>query len=113
MAGSFGNQRATLILAILSDKDVLGICEALMPITDQVFAPKIKSERALPPEQLARSLSRVNAKLPCTVTPSIEEALKLAGAKPNRILMTGSLRFAGEALACLQGKPAAFEECAQ
>ena len=29
------------------------------------------------------------------------------------ILVTGSLHFAGEALAFLQGKPAAFEECLQ
>jgi len=29
------------------------------------------------------------------------------------MLITGSLHFAGEALALLQGKPAAFEECAQ
>ena len=30
-----------------------------------------------------------------------------------KILVTGSLHFAGEALAFLQGKPAAFEECLQ
>jgi hypothetical protein len=29
------------------------------------------------------------------------------------ILLSGSLHFAGEALAHLQGVPAAFEECAQ
>ena len=109
----FGNERATLILAVLSDKDVLGICEALRPIADRVLAPKIRSERALAPEQLARTVSRVDARLPCLITPSIEEALKMARTKPNRILMTGSLRFAGEALACVQGKPASFEECTQ
>lgn len=109
----FASQRATLILAILSDKDVLGICEALTPIADQVFVPKIRSERALAPEQLARTLSRVNKSLPCRMTASIEEALILTRAKPNRILMTGSLRFAGEALAFLQGIPASFEECTQ
>jgi dihydrofolate synthase/folylpolyglutamate synthase len=30
----FGDQRATLILAVLSDKDLRGICEALAPISD-------------------------------------------------------------------------------
>src|SRR4029453_18010697 len=30
----FGDQRATLILAILSDKDLRGICEALAPISN-------------------------------------------------------------------------------
>ncbi len=109
----FGDERATIILAILSDKDGLGICEALAPISDQVFLPKIKSERAIDPEQLARTLSRVSPLLLCSITPSIGEALNLARARPNRILITGSLHFAGEALACVQGKPAAFEECAQ
>jgi folylpolyglutamate synthase/dihydropteroate synthase len=39
--------------------------------------------------------------------------LMLARAKPNPILITGSLHFAGEVLAHLHGEPAAFEECAQ
>jgi folylpolyglutamate synthase/dihydropteroate synthase len=37
----------------------------------------------------------------------------LARAKPDPILITGSLHFAGEVLAHLHGKSAAFEECAQ
>jgi hypothetical protein len=37
----------------------------------------------------------------------------LARAKPNPILITGPLHSAGEVLAHLYGKPAAFEECAQ
>ena len=49
-------------------------------------------------------------------TPSLHrlsDALELARAKPNRILLTGSLHFAGEALATLGGDMAAFEECSQ
>src|SRR5205807_3848570 len=34
---NFGDQRATLILAVLSDKDLRGICEALAPIADSVL----------------------------------------------------------------------------
>ena len=34
-------------------------------------------------------------------------------AETNPILITGSLQFAGEVLAHLNGEPAAFEECAQ
>ena len=109
----FGDQRATLILAILSDKDFGGICEALAPISDYVFLPKIRSERAASPEELAKILSTLTPPLPYSITPSLGEALGLARAKPNPILITGSLHFAGEALAHLQGEPAAFEECAQ
>ena len=109
----FGDQRATLILAILSDKDFGEICEALAPISDYVFLPKIRSERAASPEELAKILSTLTPPLPYSITLSLGEALGFARAKPNPILITGSLHFAGEALAHLQGEPAAFEECAQ
>jgi dihydrofolate synthase/folylpolyglutamate synthase len=109
----FSDHRATLILAILSDKDLRGICEALAPITDSVLLPKIRSERAAPPDELAKILSANTPSLPYSVTDAISDALALARTKSNPILLTGSLHFAGEALAYLHGKPAAFEECAQ
>ena len=109
----FGAERATLILAILSDKDLRGICQALAPIADSVFLPKIRSERAAPPEELAKILSTIAPPLPYSITSSAAEALELAHARPNPILLTGSLHFAGEALAHLRGEPAAFEESAQ
>jgi dihydrofolate synthase / folylpolyglutamate synthase len=109
----FGERRATLILAVLSDKNLRGICEALAPIAESVFLPKIRSERAATPEELAKALSSVAPSLPHSITTSVGEALDLARAKPNSILITGSLHFAGEVLAHLRGEPAAFEECAQ
>jgi dihydrofolate synthase/folylpolyglutamate synthase len=108
----FGDKRATLILAILADKDLRGICEALAPISNYVFLPKIRSERAADPEDLARTLSSITPSLPYSITP-IAHALEQARKRPHPILLTGSLHFAGEALAQLQGKPAAFEECTQ
>jgi len=110
---TFGDQRASLILAILSDKDLPGICKALAPIADSVFLPKIRSERAVSPDELAKVLSANIPSLPYSITDSIADALTSARAKPNPILLTGSLHFAGESLAYLRGEPAAFEECAQ
>ena len=110
---NFGNQRATLVLAVLSDKDLRAICEALAPISEFVLLPKIRSERAADPEELARVLANITPPLPYSITQSVDEALALARAKPNPILITGSLHFAGEVLAHLRGEPAAFEECAQ
>jgi len=110
---TFGDQRASLILAILSDKDLRGICEALAPIADSVFLPKIRTDRAFPPDELAKVLCASIPSLPYCTTQSIADAFDQARAKPNRILLTGSLHFAGEVLAWLQCQPAAFEECAQ
>ncbi len=109
----FGDERATMILAILSDKNLRGICEAIAPIADSVLLPKIRSERAAAPQELAKILSSMTPSLPYSLTESIAEAFELARAKPKPILITGSLHFAGEALAHLRGEPAAFEECAQ
>ncbi|PYK07768.1 MAG: bifunctional folylpolyglutamate synthase/dihydrofolate synthase [Verrucomicrobia bacterium] len=110
---TFGNQRASLILAILSDKDLRGICEALAPIADSVLLPKIRSERATTPDELAKVLSVNTPTLPYSTAQSVADAFDLARAKPNPILLTGSLHFVGETIAWLQGRPAAFEECAQ
>jgi dihydrofolate synthase/folylpolyglutamate synthase len=109
----FGDQRATLVLAVLSDKNLRGICEALAPISEFVLLPKIRSERATAPEKLGKVLANLSPRLPYSITASVGEALTLARLKPNPILITGSLHFAGEVLAHLRGKPAAFEECAQ
>jgi dihydrofolate synthase/folylpolyglutamate synthase len=123
----FGDQKATLILAVLSDKDLRGICEALAPIADSVLLPRIRSDRAAQPETLARVLANISSNCRAGASPagnrsgcptiliasSIAEALDVARSKPNPILITGSLHFAGEVLAHLRGEPAAFEECAQ
>lgn len=109
----FGDQRATLILAILSDKNLRAMCEALAPISKSVLLPKIRSERAATPEELAKVLTDITPSLPYSIVPNIDDALLLARAKQNPILITGSLHFAGEVLAHLRGEPAAFEECAQ
>ena len=109
----FSDQRATLILAVLSDKDLRGICEALAPISNYVLLPKIRSERAAAPEELAKVLAATAQSLPYSITPSIADALNQARERPHPILVTGSLHFAGEVLAHLRGEPAAFEECAQ
>jgi dihydrofolate synthase / folylpolyglutamate synthase len=108
---AFGDQPATLILAILSDKDLPEICEALAPIADYALLPRIRSERAANPQTLAKVM--VDCGIRCQIVGTFADALEKARARSTPILITGSLHFAGEALAYLQGKPAAFEECAQ
>jgi len=107
----FGHERATLILAVLADKDLESICEALAPVADSILLPKIRTERAADPAQLQTVF--VDLGRQAQICSTFEEGLAQARARTAPILITGSLHFAGEALAHLQGKPAAFEECAQ
>jgi dihydrofolate synthase/folylpolyglutamate synthase len=109
----FGDQKATVVLAVLSDKDLRGICEALAPIAGSAILPKIRSQRAVAPAELAKIFSIITPSLPRSITSTIGDALMLAREQPDPILITGSLHFAGEVLADLRGEPAAFEECAQ
>ena len=107
----FAEARATLILAVLSDKDLKAICEALAPIADLILLPKIRSERAADPAKLQKVVAELGRE--SETTASFDEASAKAREKSGPILITGSLHFAGEALAHFQGRPAAFEECNQ
>jgi dihydrofolate synthase / folylpolyglutamate synthase len=109
----FNDERATIILAVLREKDVAGIRGALAQIAARFILPAIRSERALPPNELIPNLSTITPSLPYSITPTFSAALGLARATPERILITGSLHFAGEALATLEGTPDALEDCAQ
>jgi dihydrofolate synthase / folylpolyglutamate synthase len=115
----FPGARATVILAVLREKDVAGICRALSPIAARFIFPGIRAERALAPDELAAQLSAITPSLPTaspartSIAPSFAEALASARALPERILIAGSLHFAGEALATLSGNPDALEDCAQ
>ena len=68
---------------------------------------------AVPPAELVEVISSVNPPLPCSISASVAHALAIARREKNRILITGSLHFAGEALAILRGEPNALEDCAQ
>jgi len=115
----FHAERATIILAVLREKDVTGIYRALSPIAARFILPLIRSERALAPNELIAHLSAITPSLPTaspartSIAPSLPTALESARAAPERILITGSLHFAGEALATLSGNPDALEDCAQ
>jgi dihydrofolate synthase/folylpolyglutamate synthase len=107
----FGDQRATLLLAVLSDKNLRGICAALAPISESILLPKIRTERAVDPIELQKIFATLGYQ--SEISASFKDALSNARERSSPILITGSLHFAGEALANLRGEPAAFEECAQ
>ncbi len=110
---NFGERKATLILAILADKDVASFISTIAPIVGRVLLPQIRSERALPAEELSLTIKGLLAGVPVKTAPSFAAAWQAAQRTEGLILITGSLHFAGEALAELRGEPAAYEECLQ
>jgi dihydrofolate synthase/folylpolyglutamate synthase len=110
---NFGNQQATVVLAVLQEKDVSGICAALGPIARRWLLPSIRSERALAPAELRLTIQDQAPDTPVAIMASFATAWEEAQRDAVPILITGSLHFAGEALAFLRGEPAAFEECLQ
>lgn len=109
----FGDERATIILAVLRDKDIAGMWRALAPIARRVILPSARTERALAPDEIVKMISPITPLLQHSISPTLAAAIESARTATERILITGSLHFAGEALAILRGDAAAFEECAQ
>jgi hypothetical protein len=87
----FGADRGIVVLAILRDKNAAAIVDALRPIATKFLLPYIRSERALPPHDLASIFSFKTPSLPHSITPSLAEALTAARTTKERILITGSL----------------------
>ncbi|HSH38206.1 MAG TPA: folylpolyglutamate synthase/dihydrofolate synthase family protein [Chthoniobacterales bacterium] len=108
----FGDERATIILAVLQDKDAAAFVAALAPIARRFILPKIRAERALAPAELASVVRDIAPAMPVSIATSCSTAMNET-APTEQILITGSLHFAGEALATIQGVPAAYEECFQ
>jgi dihydrofolate synthase/folylpolyglutamate synthase len=109
----FGNERATILLALLRDKDTAGIWRALAPFAQRVILPFARTERALAPNDILQTILSITPELQYSIAQSVAEAIESALGTSERALITGSLHFAGEALATLEGNPDALEDCAQ
>ena len=97
--------RPTLLLGVLADKDVHGICEALVPLFNRIVCTASSSPRAISAGKLAAEVAQVVAAsnalpggLELSNVPTIPEALKeLAG---KDVIATGSITVAGEVKGC-------------
>ena len=110
---TFQNERATILLAVLRDKDAATMIQHLVPIAARVILPRARSERAVPPEELAQYVAKSAPELPTTSCGNFDAAMADARRHSDRILITGSLHFAGEALAVLGGAADELEDCLQ
>ena len=94
----FDHKRLVLVLGVSKDKDVDGILDELIPISDSVIVTRSKIlQRAMEPEKIA---SRIGRTTKAAVTSSVDEAMECAvssAGADDMVLVTGSLFVVGEA----------------
>jgi len=100
----YGDKRASLILGILRDKDVRGICEALLPIAGRILAVPVGSPRSSTPQEIARFIGQVAPRQESIAVRDLPAAIRIAQSMERRTLITGSLFLAGEALAFFEAQ---------
>ncbi len=100
-----GEKRATLILGILRDKDVRGICEQLLPIAGRILAVPVPNPRTSTPQEICRAIGQVAPRQECIAVRDLPAAIRIAQSMERRTLITGSLFLVGAAIAHFEAQP--------
>jgi dihydrofolate synthase / folylpolyglutamate synthase len=103
----YGEQRATVVFSALADKDISGMCRALLPIAARFVTVPVRNARSRTAEDLRIHCQNLAPEIPCTAAPDISSALKIAQESPEPVLVTGSLFLIGDAITHLQNLPSA------
>ena len=100
----FGDAKATLVIGVLQDKNLRGICETLLPIAARVIAVPVQNPRSSSAQELCEIIRGVAPDFACTAAPDVRSALENANEFRDPILVAGSLFLVGETLAHLQNE---------
>jgi dihydrofolate synthase/folylpolyglutamate synthase len=101
----FPQQPRALVLGLLQDKDVAGICRTVAPLAESIIAVRVDSPRAAAPESIAELCRAAHPPARVAVAGSIAAALAETAGAPFTIV-TGSLHFIGQVLETLGATPA-------
>ena len=104
----FKYNKLILVMGVSKDKDLSGILEELLAVSDRIILTKSRVvERALDPSEIERAIKRASGK-ETVVTSGVEEAIRAAfsfASADDLILVTGSLFIVGEVRAiCADGE---------
>jgi len=103
----FKFRKLILVFGVSKDKDVKGILEELMPLSDFIVLTKSKvPERAMEPVKIRETLEQIRNDRSTIIAPNVKEALNIARlntSPDDLILVTGSLFVVGEAISSLRG----------
>jgi len=100
-----GEKRATLVLGVLRDKDIQGICEALLPIAGRILSVPVQSPRSATPQEICKAIGKIAPRQECIAVRDLPGAIRIASSMERRTLITGSLFLVGEALAYFDQSP--------
>ena len=102
---SFSFRRLVGVLAVLGDKDAIGMLVALEPVLDEIVVAENSSPRAMPADDLAALAVTVFGSDRVVVEPGLDDAIEAAiglaeegdELSGSGVLVTGSVVTAGEA----------------
>ena len=94
---NFPGLRPTFIVGILADKDIAGMACEFVQVASRIFTIAPQSDRAADAELLAQKFREVAPKLPIESAPNLTTALQKTE-NDERVVITGSLHFLGEAM---------------
>lgn len=102
-------ERPALLIAALSDKDVAGIIDVLVPAFPRIMVAQTASDRAMPAEELASlvrskllELGRCECDL-VSVHATVGSALESATESHRPLIAAGTITLAGEVAGLLRG----------
>lgn len=97
----FPREQATIILGVMRDKDVAGVCSTLAPIARKFFPVTVGNPRSCAADELAAIIRQRAPAAECEACENLQSALRRVKGEPGRILLCGSLFLVGEALFAL------------
>jgi len=96
----FQYDKLILVLGISNDKDIKGICQELVGVSDEIVLTKANNPRAAEPKEVGCMIQDSGYRINICLTRNVEEAISSAKEKAKEddlILVAGSLFVVGEA----------------
>jgi dihydrofolate synthase/folylpolyglutamate synthase len=97
LADMFAQEKPTLIMGALADKDWRNMCALIAPLAAEIHLVPVSSQRTVAPAELATACQSANPCVLLHLHETLSQALAATEQKPFR-LITGSLYLVGEAM---------------
>jgi dihydrofolate synthase/folylpolyglutamate synthase len=94
---TFPGLKPTFIVGILADKDITGMAREFAQVASRILTVSVQSDRAADAEALADRFRKVAPTIPVEACSSLAQALEKSETD-ERVVITGSLQFIGEAM---------------